>query len=290
MLPCRQIKLIAIALTLTSCISGLAPIQAQPLGERETSTGRPRGGASQILSLPGGPPSGPRGGASRDRFTFPLRDRGIPTGRPRGGASRGQCPPIVNEDKPLTALVPTTQKTLQGQVIWESWDELTVAESPTLWFYVPYSLNPQLPIEFVLQDEVGNDVYKTFFRVSELPLGIVKFRLPAMAAPLEVDKRYHWYFSIDCDLALSPLVEGWVKRVAINSSLMSQLQKATPQERAALYAANGIWHDALTTLAEPRQTNPRDTTLTANWVSLLQSVGLEAVAREPISQCCTPDQ
>ena len=165
----------------------------------------------------------------------PPPDRGTPTGRQRGGASRGQCPVV---GKPLTALVPATQKTLgarQGSSpalgTLESVWGLTVAERPTLWFYVPYTLTPKLPIEFVLQDEQGNDVYQTSFTSSQTPPGIVRFRLPSTAAPLKV-----------------------------------------------------------TTLAELRSANPQDATLRNDWVSLLQPVGLEAIAREPMSQCCTPEK
>jgi hypothetical protein len=60
-----------------------------------------------------------------------------------------------------------------------------------------------------------------------------------------------------------------------------------PREQINLYAANGIWHDALTNLAQLRQTNPEDAALMADWESLLKSVNLEAIATEPIVQCCT---
>src|SRR3712207_1051266 len=59
------------------------------------------------------------------RFTPPPPpDRSAPTGRSQGGASRGECPEV---SKPLTVLVPATQKSLgekQGthsaSTAWES--------------------------------------------------------------------------------------------------------------------------------------------------------------------------
>lgn len=227
------------------------------------------------------------------RFTPPSPpDRGAPSGRQQGGASRGPCPAV---DKPLTALVPATQKTLAGTKggspaldTFESVWGLTAAEYPTLWFYIPYLLTPKLPIEFVLQDDQGNDVYKTTLTMSETPPGIVKFRLPSTAAPLEVGKMYHWYFSATCAPDAPVFVEGWVQRVVLLPTLASQLQKATPRESIALYAANGYWYDALTTLAELRSANLGDATLKSDWVSLLHSVDLDAIAEEPIVQCCTP--
>ena len=222
------------------------------------------------------------------RFVPPtvLVDRNVISGRRQGGASRrGQCSNVRN---PITALVPATQETLGGEQgedpalnRWESVWGLTTDETPTLWFYVPYQLTAQLPVTFVLQDKQGKTIYKTSF-ASETQPGIVSFRLTTKTR-LEVGKMYQWYFAIDCGTQVPIFVKGWVQRVAPNPSLMNQLKAATPRERAALYATNGIWHDALTTLASLRNTNPTDATLLKDWVSLLDSVGLEAVANEQLS-------
>lgn len=221
-------------------------------------------------------------------------DKGAPSGRRTGGASRGLCLPVVDKPQPLTALVPATKETLgnkqddlPGLTTFESVWGLTAADSPTVWFYVPYSLTPNLPIEFVLQDEQGNYVYKTSFKVSQTQPGIVKFRIPS-TAPLEIDKMYRWFFSINC--VPDDDVNGWVQRVAPSPTLASQLQKATPRESIALYASNGYWYDALTTLAELRSANPSDATLKNDWDSLLHSVQLDAIAQEPIVQCCTVEK
>ncbi len=52
----------------------------------------------------------------------------------------------------------------------------------------------------------------------------------------------------------------------------------------ALYAINGIWYEALTAAAELRRTDPNDT----NWTALLQAVGLDNFAKEPMVECCKP--
>lgn len=260
----------AIALGLVSFTSCFTRIQAQP--------------SKQVVST-----------VRFDPPPLPAKaDRGAPSGRQQGGASRGLCPKV--DKPPLTALVPSTQTTLgnkqgglPGLTTFESVWGLTATESLTLWFYVPYSLTPNLPIEFVLQDEQGEKVYETFVPVSETSSGIVKFRVPS-TTPLEMGKMYHWFFSINCVPGDPVFVEGWVQRVAPNSTLASQLQKATPRESIALYAANGYWYDALTTLAELRSANPRDATLSNDWVSLLHSVKLDAIAQEPIVQCCTVEK
>jgi len=167
---------------------------------------------------------------------------------------------------------------------------LTVADYPTFWFYIP-DLPPSTSSgEFVLQDEMGSDIYRTPITLPGKS-GIVSFRLPSTTAPLETSKMYHWYFKVDCNQQGASgliFVEGWVQRITPNPSLESQLTAATPQQQVALYAANGIWHETLTSLAKLRQLNLEDAALTTDWAELLQSVGLSEIASAPLVQCCTP--
>ena len=265
-LPHSCLKLTtAIALALVTYSSYLPRLQAQPAPSP----------VAVIRFIPPPPP--------------PSADRGAPSGRRQGGASRGQCPA---GELPLTALVPATQKSLDSksgnsglntvEFVWG----LTTAAHPTLWFYLPYAIAPELPIEFVLQDEQDNDIYHTTLTTSTPP-GIFHLQLPTTATPLAVGKMYHWYLIVNCDPDAPPMVEGWVQREAVNPALASQLQQATPRQQAALYAQHGIWYDALTALAELRRTEPQAITPKNDWASLLQSVGLEAIANEPIQPCCT---
>lgn len=222
------------------------------------------------------------------RFVKPtLARRGAPpSGRQTGSASRGECSVV---SQPLTALVPTTQETLrqtnQGDdpelSRWESVLGLTTSQTPSLWFYNPYSA--KLPIQFVLQDERGNYIYKSYFATSQTQPGIVKLSFPK-AVSLKVGQRYQWYFSVSCDSKNTAFVKGWIQPVALSSTLANRLKKVNPQQRVALYAANGIWYDALTLLAELRTANPKDAKLLNDWVSLLNSVGLEAIAQKPINK------
>ncbi|MEW5859017.1 MAG: DUF928 domain-containing protein [Cyanobacteriota bacterium] len=286
------------ALFLLAFLSSLTQIPIKPaFSEVSTVANAPPPPADRSA------PTGRRqGGASRSPGTIlfkappPPADRSAPAGRQRGGASRGTCPAAIGEEL-LTALVPATQTSLnQGQSrnsalnTFESVWALTAAESPTFWYYVPYALTPDLPAEFILQDDQGNNVYQTKFVASQKQPGVVKVRLPATVAPLKVGKMYRWFFMIDCEPDAPPLVEGWVQRIAPSATLRSQLEKATPRERVVLYAKQGIWHDALTALAELRSANPKDAALTADWVSLLKSGGLEAIAQEPVIECCTAQQ
>jgi len=283
----------------------LAEEPTLPGGGRPDRRPRSGGGAdAQDPTLPGGGRPGRRtGGGANGRpgrtagggsNVFPAPNEVAPGSR-TGEASRarGGCPRVTT---PLTALMPVTKGTSGGQsasttpTTSESVYGLTVAERPTFWFYVPYPLTSSRPVEFVLQDEDGNDVYQTQFTESGTVPGVVGLQLPPTVAPLEVGKRYRWYFLIYCNPEEPTFVEGWVERVALNPTLKTQLDQATtPQQKADLYAQAGIWYEAVTTLAELRRQKPNDQALNAQWLELLQSVDLEAIATEPVTSVLTPE-
>ncbi len=207
----------------------------------------------------------------------PPPDQGAP-GHREGTAGRcDNCPPIY---PPLTALVPAYQTSQEGQSVWG----YTLAEHPTFWFYVPERITADnLPV-FLLQDENGLEIYKTTLQATGTLPGVVSLRLPETVVPLEIGKRYHWIFTLE-----GAFVDGWVERISPNQKLLSQLKAATPRERVALYAANGIWYEALTTLAVLRQEKPNDTTLFADWATLLRAINLNDIAPKLIVQCCIPE-
>lgn len=205
------------------------------------------------------------------------------TGQPTTGTagSRGRCPNMPANTKPLTLLVPA-QANLGGK---------TTADHPTFWVYVPSALISN-PLQFELQTEAGQEVYKTQIPANQLSPGIISIALPTTAPALELDKVYRLFISIDCvgnsaDVPAS--VEGLVQRVAIAPTLQSQLNPAKPDERSQIYANNLLWYDALTVLAEGLRSNPEDAKLRTAWTQLLQlpSVKLGSFTTESVSPCCT---
>ncbi|MBD2459789.1 DUF928 domain-containing protein [Oscillatoria sp. FACHB-1407] len=211
----------------------------------------------------------------------PPLDQGAPSGRRQGGASRGPC----RNYETLTALTPVTS---DGKV----WG-LTTLDRPTFWFHIPNTLTDDVPVEFVLQDSEDNYVYRTRASALETQSGIISVSLDASERTLEVGKTYHWTFSIYCDAAhpsASVFVRGSVQRIAPSSELEQQLSTATPLQQASVYAANGIWYEALTLLATLKQHNPGDSRTSTAWTELLEQADLGAIAPAPIVSCCTFDQ
>jgi hypothetical protein len=79
-------------------------------------------------------------------------------------------------------------------------------------------------------------------------------------------------------------VEGAIKRVEADPTLAQRLQRATPQERVAIYAKAQLWYEALGTLAELRRDRPNDPVLADAWTQLLDSVKLDTISRQPLYQ------
>ena len=228
-------------------------------------------------------------------------DTGTPNGRTHGG-SRGGCN-ASDEAPPLTALVPATKinKTtgmekdvsetsiltrldLEFEQVWS----YTTDARPTLWFYSPYELDGTTNVSFVLEDNAGNSYEHTFQPVTTA--GIVSVTIPETVPELRVGDHYRWLFSMHCLPEEPDFVEGWVYRMEPDASLNAQISAATPQEQARLYAQNGIWQNALTRLAQLRQLEPDNEVVMTDWRSLLESVGLEVMAEEPFTDCCSTSE
>lgn len=215
---------------------------------------------SQILS-----------GTAIARVTFePPRD-GKPDDTAEGASRGDRCPlEVIALGQCVTPLVPGIK------------DRLTVAEHPTFLVYVPQTSAKE--IFFGLIGENNNFHYQIKIPLSSKS-GILIFKLPDNAPPLEANKNYRWTFILIDEQGLkpdSPGVRGDIRRVKPTSELMSQLQKQSLLERAALYGKNGIWYDMVASLAEARRLDPRNATLTSTWQELLNSVGLQEIATKPL--------
>ncbi|MBD2537260.1 DUF928 domain-containing protein [Coleofasciculus sp. FACHB-SPT36] len=203
-----------------------------------------------------------------DTLNFKPPERGTPDGREQG-ATRQPIPCTQG----LTALTPLGVG-------------LTVAEYPTFSWYM--STTSARSAEFVLRDASDREVYKANFAIAGKP-GIYSLNLPPSAnlPPLAQDKEYHWDVSVICDANSREkdiVVGGAIKRIAPDSALVRQIQRATLQERVGLYAQARLWHETLATLLELRRLNPNDSTLASDWKKLLLSVELNKVASEPLVQ------
>lgn len=203
----------------------------------------------------------------------PPRGMGAPRETASGGTRGGKCEVDKNiPGPPLRALVPANDK-------WR----LTVGEKPEFFVYIPQS--SAQTAEFVLKDENQKNIYRTNFLISG-KAEIIRISLPKNLANLEKGKKYFWYFTIFCNTQNrrnNPFITEWIQRTEINSLNAAQLEKASLLDRSKFYSENGIWHEALTTLAELRRENSNDATITSEWKKLLESAGLQEFSDLPIT-------
>jgi len=210
--------------------------------------------------------------SNRIRVVYNPPPLGAPGDMSNAG-SRTNCPAAAI---PFTALSPATT----------NWGE-TLDSHPTFWLYLPYASGQ---VRLTLTDERTEDiVYQTTFQATD-GSGIGQFSMPDTAPGLEVDRLYRWQFSLTCPSGSEAgRVDGVIVRRSPAPPFTAQLQTAPLQERAALYAAQGLWYNALDAIADLHQAYPQNSVLEANWSSLLQSPGVELgiLTPEPLINCCT---
>lgn len=187
-----------------------------------------------------------------------------------GGGTRGdRCAASETQStQPLTALMPRLSP--DGDM------GLTVSAHPDFFIYVPSTSAKQA--EFVVRDEAWNDIYRTTVNISGEE-EIIKVSIPQSNQGLELGQNYRWHFALVCPennrgIVNEIAIEGWTQRSELNPAIAAQLETASPRDQIQIYAQNGIWHEALSTLAELIQQSPKDANFMENWHQLLESAGL----------------
>jgi hypothetical protein len=208
-------------------------------------------------------------GLGGDWNAFETENGDNAPGRRVGGATRGTCP---SGRKPLTAIIPQSEL---GR---------TVSAYPSIFLYVP-STPEKTKMEFELKDENENLLYKQEF-LSTGKEGIYRIDIPSYVTPLQEGENYLWSFTLICsstDLAGSPVVGGWINRIENSQLVQRQIETAPPGDRPAEYTKKLLWYDLMGSLADLRQSEPNNLTFENIWEALLQEVGLEDLAKEPLN-------
>lgn len=157
--------------------------------------------------------------------------------------------------------------------------QLTVSSRPTFLLYVPQTSATGMELKL---EQDGHEFYKTTVNLSSSP-GIVSIQLPADAPELEIGKDYNWFVSVVCGSGGTEdsFVEGSVRRIQPDFTL-SQIDRAKPLDKVALYANNGVWFDTVATLAALRKAQPNDPQVASAWENLLKDAGLGASTNAPL--------
>jgi Domain of Unknown Function (DUF928) len=220
---------------------------------------------------------------------FVPRVKGIP-GRNSSGGTRG----VGLCAKFQQPLVPITSGESAG---------LTTQAYPAFTWYLPAM--PATDVFFVLQ-EGGHKIYSTQLSVTGAEQ-LVTIKLPESRdlPPLQVGKTYTWKFVVQCPPSDGEdassvnfaITDGWIRRVELSPQRLSSLEKASLADRAAIFAQEGIWHDAVDNWLEARQRSGNDRQLQTGWEALINSVPwnlkpqeLERLMQAPITTSSSPPQ
>ncbi|MEB3178127.1 MAG: DUF928 domain-containing protein [Nostocaceae cyanobacterium] len=224
--------------------------------------------------------SGTRG----DMILFQPRDRGLP-GRRDDGGTRGPATCLQGNPPVLSLLLPKTNLSL------------TTVPYPRFFWYVPETNAKQARFDLFRVDERSRQrtsVYSRMVNLSGQP-GVMSLALPNKGniRPLEVNQDYYWSVTILCNSQdklprKQVTVDGWVQRVSLSQNETALLAKSTTMERLRFYAAQGLWGDLISTLADLRACKPTDTSLAAIWRQILQSVDLGAICPKGSSEAIAP--
>jgi len=208
---------------------------------------------------------------SGTRIDFKLPLRGAPAVRIDGG-SRGSGVSLTC----LTVLTPDSTA-------------LTTQEQPSLFWY--QSQPADVPFELTL---LANNVVQPALRVdfpNARAAGIQRLNLADHQFKLVPDVEYEWVIALVVDpqnRSKDVVASGWIKRVAPSMDLQSELGNTDARNAPSVYAQQGIWLDALTTLSSLIEAHPQDRSLQEERASLLEQVGLTNAARYAASQPAQP--
>lgn len=169
----------------------------------------------------------------------------------------------------------TTSKQTVTPIVPEGNYGLTLTERPHFWLYLPRTSAKQIIL--TIREEGLNPHWQQSVDLTG-EAGIVGIPLADDAPILEVGKNYQWAAILVCNERPhpnDPVVTSWIKRIENRVESISQ----TELDKAADYARQGIWYDALNILVAEQSAIDNWQNI---WFEYLQSGGLEAIADEPI--------
>lgn len=212
--------------------------------------------------------------ATRRRLSFRVGVK--PSNYRVGGFARSQGCPVRDQIKMLSAQIDTTSASTPAIKTADP----TTLDRPILFVYVPAMAAST--VQFTIRPTSGRakDLQNLTVKTTGSE-GFVGIELPNNAK-LEVGQQYKWSMAIPCspdeiDVTKTVIIEGLVKRIQAPT-----IASTSPEERAAIYAEQGIWQDALSTIAQLRLQRPKDVSLTEDWSNLMISAGMTQFAKAPI--------
>lgn len=187
--------------------------------------------------------------------------RGAPATRV-GGASRG-----------------TAEESIILRVLAPDHTGLTIRTQPSLYWYLSKPVTSRL--EFTLIDgEAIRPLAEIRLEAPDSP-GTQRIELSEYGVNLESGVEYQWFVALVPDSGQRSndiLAGGTIKRIQPPSALTDKIERASGQQLTYVFAAEGLWYDAIAVVSDLISASPNDGALHAQRAALLEQVGLEDVA------------
>jgi len=206
-------------------------------------------------------PAPPAGAASKPPVYTPPQ-RGAPQRRV-GGSSRGAADALPS----VMLLAPDHVG-------------LTVSATPSLYWYL--SKPTSVRVEVTLIDDKGETPLIEYAVSNANGPAVHRVDLSARKVVLKPETEYQWSIAVvpnPNERSGDVMAGGALKLVAIPAAIEARRAAgASKEELARLYAAAGIWYDAIALYSELIEQRPADKALHEERAALLEQVGLRDVA------------
>ncbi len=155
----------------------------------------------------------------------------------------------------------------------------TTQEQPNLYWYLSRPVATRLEITVINDQSVQPLLEKKLETPTQA--GIQRLRLKDLGIKLKPGIEYRWFVGLVADpqqRSNDVIASGTIQRSEPSPALLEKLAKADKPGIPFVYAEEGIWYDAITSISELIVANPRDAALRQQRAALLEQAGLEEVA------------
>jgi hypothetical protein len=194
--------------------------------------------------------------AASDPPTYKPPPRGAPSGRVGLGTRSIHPPPQV------WALAPDHTG-------------LTTRDQPSLYWYVLKPVASRIEITAFTSQGIKTLLDESV--ASPVAAGVQRMDLARYGVRLEPGVEYRWSVSLEGDPKQRSNSVA-IEFVAASPALAQRIASTPRTERAAVYAGEGIWYDAIAALGELIEQSPNDAALRMQRAALLEQVGLKEAA------------
>lgn len=152
---------------------------------------------------------------------------------------------------------------------------LTVNDQPTIYWHQSKPAAARMVFTLIAEEAI-EPLAEVDLGEASRP-GIHRVRLSDHGLRLQPDVNYEWFVAIvpNGEQRSHDLLAGGVIRYKQpRPALLTKLQKATRRQKAGVYAAEGVWYDAIDAISLLIDEDPADPHLRSQRLALLQQAGL----------------